>query len=424
MVEDTSKWYARAHASFKPYLHRSMVEESEMKITDVEPIFVGNPNAKRSWLFVKIHTDEGIVGLGESGMWGYPEAVEGVIKAFKRYLIGADPMKVEHHWQYLYRNTFFLGSAILSALAAIDVALWDIVGKSLDVPVYQLFGGKYRSKIRVYNHIAGDTTEALVKKAEDAVKKGFTAIRFIPYDGDYLKMSYPEVVKTAVDRTSGVREAVGDHVDVCLEFGRRLKIWEAIRIATVLEEFNPLFMEDVVPPDDINAMAFVSSKTSAPLCTGERQTTIFEFKTLLEKNAVSIIRPDVAVAGGLSNCKKIAALAESFSAGVIPHSCLSPVTTASSVQLAACIPNFILQEYKVEDTPPKSEIVVKPITLEGGYLIVPDTPGIGIELNDNALEKYPYIERAIVIPIRDDGGVSEDGTYTSEFRWDKRKLTL
>ena len=382
-----------------------------MKITDVETIRVGVFN--RSWLFVRLHTDEGIVGLGEAGIWGYPEAAEVIIKAFKRYLIGVDPLKIEHHWQYLYRNTFFLGSAILSALAAIDVALWDVAGKYLGVPCYTLFGGKYREKVRVYNHVAGDTTEQLVENAELAVKNRFTAIRFTPYSGEYLKMRYSEVINTAVERVYRVREAVGDHVDICIEFGRRLTPYEAVTIGNAVEKYNPLFLEDPVPPDSVDAMAYVASKTRIPLATGERQTTIHEFRELLEKRAISFVRPDVAVAGGLSHCRKIAAIAEAFSVGVIPHNPLSPITTASSVQLSACIPNFILQEYKLENRPPMNEIVNKPLTLERGYLIVPEIPGIGIELNEKAVDKYPYVERPVVTPIEEDGSVTRDGTYWS-----------
>ncbi|NVM54374.1 MAG: galactonate dehydratase [Candidatus Helarchaeota archaeon] len=386
-----------------------------MKITEVETIWVGEFN--RSWLFVRLHTDEGIFGLGEAGIWGYPEAAESVLKAFKRYLVGVDPLKIEHHWQYLYRNTFFLGTTVLSALSAVDVALWDIAGKYLGVPCFMLFGGKYRGKVRVYNHVTGYTIEQLVKNAMSAVKKGFTAVRFTPFSGEHLKMRYSEVMKTAVERVANVREALGDHVDICLEIGRRLSSYEAVTMAHAIEQYNPLFIEDPVPPDNIDAMAQVAAKTRIPIATGERLCTIYEFKELLERGAVDMVRPDIAVAGGLSHCKKIAALAEAFSVGLIPHNPLSPVTTASTIQLSACIPNFILQEYKIEDKPPRSEIVTKTLTLENGYLIVPDIPGIGVELNDKILDKYPYVERPILMPLGEDESVDADGTYTSEFRW-------
>lgn len=390
-----------------------------MKIEEVELVWVGT--SKRSWLFVRLHTNSDISGLGEVGIWGYPEAAEGVMKIFRGYLLGKDPLKIEHHWQYLYRNTYFRGASIMSALSAIDVALWDIAGKHLGVPCWQLFGGKYRNKVRVYNHIAGKTTEQLVENAKDAVKKGFTAVRFTPFSGEYLKMRYSNIMKTAVDRVAHVREAVGDNIDICIEVGRQLTPYEAVTMANLIEPYTPLFFEDPIPPDSIDALAYIASRTKIPIATGERHHTIFEFKEMLERNATCMVRPDVALAGGLSHCRKIANLAEAFSAGVVPHNPLSPVTTASTVQLSASIPNLILQEYKLEDKTPSIDIVKKPLTLDKGYLIVPDSPGIGIELNDSKLEKYPYIERQISMPLVDDGSVSPDGTYTSEFRWKKGK---
>ena len=376
-----------------------------MKITKVEPLSVDR------FLFVKVHTDAGITGIGESGAWGFLEASKAAIEKFGRYLVGEDPLRIEHHWQYMYRFAHFRGAAIMGALSAIDIALWDIAGKHFDVPAYQLMGGAVRDKARVYYHVLGDTREKLVEGVGAAREEGFTAVghltpfldedRSIPYFKTHV-----DKMEDAIDAVRQYREAAGDNVDICIEIHRQLTPAEAIVLAKGIEEFHPMFYEDPTLPDNLDAMALIASKISIPIATGERIHSIHEFQMLLQRNAVQYVRPDVCMAGGLTHSKKIAALAEAQYVGVIPHNPLGPVSTAACLQLAACIPNFTIQEYPLgEREPPKSEIVKTPLQVEDGFLLIPDGPGIGIELADDALERFPERPREVETRLHVDGSV-------------------
>ena len=376
-----------------------------MKITDVKVLPVDR------YLFVQVYTDAGIVGLGESGAWGYLLASGQVVEDFKEYLIGKDPLRIEHHWQYLYRCTHFRGAAIMGALSAIDIALWDIAGKYFNVPVYQLLGGKCRDKARVYYHVNGDTKEKLIQGCIDAKAQGFTAVGHLtPFldesrDAPYFK-THSDKMKDAIDTVAQYREAVGDEVDLCIEIHRRLEPAEAIVLGRGIEPYRPFFFEDPIRPDNFDAMAEVAQKINIPIATGERLHTIYEFQMLLTRNAVQYVRPDVCMCGGITHAKKIAALAEAHHVGVVPHNPLSPVSTAACIQIAACIPNFVLQEFpKGEDRPPKSEIVKQTLEVENGFLIISDKPGIGIELNEAALAKYPFKGRGKHTRLHIDGSV-------------------
>lgn len=376
-----------------------------LKITKIETIPVDR------YLFVQVHTNEGLIGLGESGTWGYLEASEKVVDTFKRYLVGQDPLRIEHHWQYLYRCSHFRGSAIMGALSAIDIALWDIAGKYFGVPCYQLMGGKCREKARVYYHVFGDTKEKLIQGCIDAKKAGFTAVGHLtPFldesrDIPFFK-THVDKIQDAINTVRRYREAVGDDVDLCLEIHRRLNPAEAVDLARGIEQYHPFFYEDPIRPDNFDAMATIAKKINIPIATGERFHTMHEFETLLARGAVQYVRPDVCLAGGLSHCKKIAALAEAHYAGVVPHNPLSPVSTAACIQLAACIPNFALQEYpRGEDRPPKSDIVKSAVTLDQGFLVIPDAPGIGVELAEGAKDRHPYRPRNLRTRLHVDGSV-------------------
>jgi len=376
-----------------------------VKITDVETLLIDR------YLFVRVHTDAGITGLGESGAWGYLEASAGAVEVFRRYLIGQDPLRIEHLWQYLYRWTHFRGAAIMGALSAIDIALWDIAGKHFGVPCYQLMGGKTRDKARVYYHVFGRTQDELVQGCIDAKARGFTAVGHLtpfldePRDVPYFK-THAQKMGEAIETVARYREAVGDDVDLCIEIHRRLTPAEAVVLAQGIAPYHPFFYEDPILPDNFDAMGLVAHGISIPIATGERLHTIQEFEMLLSRGAVQYVRPDVCLAGGLSASKKVAALAEAHNVMVVPHNPLSPVSTAACIQLAACIPNFALQEYPLgEGEPPKSEIVVSPLTLEQGFLIVPDGPGLGIELAEGARERYPFHPRAVQTRLHVDGSV-------------------
>ncbi len=376
-----------------------------MKITEIRTIPVDR------YLFVQVETDEGITGLGESGAWGYLEASEKAVETFKRHLIGQDPRRIEHHWQYLYRWSHFRGAAIMGALSAIDIALWDILGKHLNVPCYQLLGGQCRDRARVYYHVFGGTKEELINGCVDAKEQGFTAVGHLtPFldqarDVPYFK-THADKMRDAIDTVRQYREAVGDEVDLCIEIHRKLTPSEAIVLARGIEAYHPFFYEDPTLPDNLDAMGQIASKIHIPIATGERIHTIQEFEMLLKREAVQFVRPDVCMCGGLTHAKKIAALAEAHYVQVVPHNPLSPVSTAACVQLAACIPNFALQELPGgEGEPPKSEIVAAPLPCEEGFLIIPDAPGIGIELAPDAQERHPYRPLAVETRLHVDGSV-------------------
>lgn len=376
-----------------------------MKIIDVKPLFVDQ------YLFVKITTDAGHTGLGECGAWAFLEASAEAVNSFKKYLVGKDPLRIEHHWQTMYRAYHFRGAAIMGAISAIDIALWDIAGKHFGVPSYQLMGGKCRDKARVYYWVRGATTERLVQGCVDARKNGFTAVGHLtpfldsPRDEPAFE-THVQKMERAIDRVRQYREAVGDEVDLCIEIHRRLTPAEAIVLARGIEQYHPMFYEDPVLPDNLDSMALVAEHINIPIATGERLHTIHEFEMLLARNAVHYIRPDVCLCGGLTHSKKIAALAEARNAQVVPHNPLSPVSTAACIQLAACIPNFALQEYpSPEHTPYLSDVLKTSFHLENGFLTIPDAPGIGVELADDAEQKYPFRPRKIVARHHIDGSV-------------------
>jgi galactonate dehydratase len=377
-----------------------------MKITAVETLPVDR------YLFVKVHTDEGITGIGESGAWGHLEASEAAIQKFARYLVGQDPRRIEHHWQSMYRSSHFRGAAIMGGISALDIALWDIAGKSFDVPVYQLLGGKVRDKARVYYHVFGNTREKLVAGVKAAKAQGFTAVGHLtPFldesrDIPYFK-THVDKMRHAMQAVALYREAAGDDMDLCIEIHRRLTPAEAIVLAKGIEPYHPFFYEDPILPENFDAMELVAHHLSIPIATGERLHSIHEFDMLLKRGAVQYVRPDVCLAGGITHTKKIAALAEANYVGVVPHNPLGPVSTAACLQIAACIPNFALQEYPTgEHEYPKNVMIKHPIPVEDGFLIIPDTPGIGIELADEAQQKAPprpYGEIAVRLHV--DGSV-------------------
>jgi galactonate dehydratase len=373
-----------------------------LKITNIETFLI----AER-YLLLRVETDEGISGIGEGGFWAYSKSSAAVLETLKKYLIGKDPLQIEHHWQYVYRYNHFRGAALGAAISAVDIALWDIAGKWFETPVYQLLGGRTRNKVRLYMHIAGESPEALAEDALKAVKCGFTALRLNPFPPLYENMSHSELISRCVHLVKTVRETVGEKIDICVDVHGCLSPSDAIVLGRELEKFNLLFLEDPTVQDSANAVARVAKHISTPIATGERLHTIFEFKDLLSCGAAEMIRPDLCLAGGLSQCKKIAALAEAYQVGVVPHNYMGPVSTAACVQLDACISNFVIQEYTGEDSPPKSELVKKPLEFKDGYLVVPDAPGIGVELNEKAFSKYPYKIEELTTTIRSDGSVAD-----------------
>ena len=377
-----------------------------MKITKVTPMFIDR------YLLVKIDTDAGISGIGESGAWGYLEASGAAIEKYGRYLIDEDPLRIEHHWQYMYRFSHFRGAAIMGALSAIDIALWDIMGKHFDTPVHQLLGGKVRDRARVYYHVFGDTTEKLVNGVIEAKELGFTAVGHLtPFldegrETPYFK-SHADKMVDAIETVRKYREALGNSVDLCIEIHRRLTPTEAVQLGLGIEQFHPYFYEDPVTPDNFDEMEYVASKINIPIATGERFSSPWEFEMALSRNSVQYVRPDVCLVGGITGARKIAALAEARHVGVVPHNPLSPVSTAACLQIAATAPNFALQEYPTgENIPPKSDMVDGISQHDGeGFLIISNAPGIGVELKETAEQNCPVVPREVSARLHKDGSV-------------------
>ena len=297
-----------------------------MKITAVKPLQIGR------YLFCLIETDEGITGLGESGAWGFMEASAAAMERFAQYLIGKNALDIEHHWQYMYRANHFRGAAIMGALSAIDIALWDIAGKSFGAPVYRLLGGKTRNRARVYYHACADTLDTLLDTCRAAKALGMTAIGHLspfldePRSKPYFETHVQKITR-AIERVAAYRDAVGDEVDLCIEIHRQLSAADAIQLARGIEPYHPLFYEDPVRPDNFDAMAYVAANIPIAIATGERLTTPEEFAMLLRRDAAQFLRPDVCLCGGISGTKKIAGMAEAWGVGIVPHNPLSPVST-------------------------------------------------------------------------------------------------
>jgi galactonate dehydratase len=312
----------------------------------------------------------------------------------------------------MYRFSHFRGAAIMGALSAIDIALWDIMGKHFNTPVHQLLGGKVRDKARVYYHVFGETKDELTDGIVDAKERGFTAVGHLtPFLDEHRDIPYfkthADKITDAIDTVRRYRAAVGNEVDLCIEIHRRLTPTEAVQLGLGIEEFHPYFYEDPVTPDNFDEMAYVADKINIPIATGERFSSLWEFEMALSRNSVQYIRPDVCLVGGISGAHKIAALAEARHVGVVPHNPLSPVSTAACLQIAATAPNFALQEYPIgEDITPKSDMVTGMAQHDGkGYLVISDTPGIGMELKPDAVEKCPEVPRPVRTRLHADGSV-------------------
>ena len=297
----------------------------------------------------------------------------------------------------------------MAAIGAIDIALWDIKGKTLGKPVYELLGGPTREKIRLYAHLGGTTPQLLAEQAAARVEEGFTAVRLYPF-GDFgggsarglQEMSYTQMIRSAEERVKAVREAVGPDIDLMIDAVNRLKPPEAIAVGRALEPYRLYFFEDPIEPENMDAWEYVAAQIPIPLAMGERLYTIHQFRDLLNHNGAAFLRPDPSLAGGITNIRKIAALAEASYVGLVPHNPLSCVLTAACAQLDATIHNVPVQEYPGDEfQKPKCDLVKEPLRREGGYLILPDTPGIGVELNEEAFEHYPpvpYERPALALP--------------------------
>jgi galactonate dehydratase len=349
-----------------------VAKKDPLKITRLETFLV-----KPRWLFLKVHTNAGIVGLGEPIVEGRALTCAEAVKEIEPYLVGKDPRQVVHHWQAIYRHAFYRGGPILtSALSGIDMALWDIKGKALGVPVYELLGGPTRNRVRVYAH--GSTPDRI----KQAMALGFRAFKTGPAKRRPSRyVETPAEVKYAAERFAELRATAGDDVDIGIDFHGAISPATAKLLIKALEPYQPMFVEEPINCQDHDLMAEIARGTHLPIATGERVFTKWGFREVLEKRAATILQPDLCHAGGITEVRLIAGMAEAYYASIAPHNPLGPISLAAGVQLAASIPNFLCQE----QVSLGAGYLKKPFVVRDGYLDLPTAPGLGIELDEDAL---------------------------------------
>jgi len=367
-----------------------------MKITDISHYII-HPGVGKNLCFVKIDTDEGVEGWGEC----YTQAdrdkqVVSHIDQLKRYLIGRNPMHIKHFLQMSFDDFAGRRGAMdfYCAISGLEQAMWDISGKVCQVPVYMLLGGPCRDKIRVYANGWGggnwDSNE-IAEKAKKIADMGFTAMKFDPIPGPWRTFVDKKVERQAVENVKAVRSAVGPDIDILVEMHRRLAPMHAVKIAKEIEEFNPFWFEEPVLAENVDALASVKKAINIPVVTGEELYTKFEFREIFEKQAADIINPDVCNVGGILELKEIAAMAEPYYVVVSPHNYNSTTLGLSAtIQVSAAIPNFLITEYFVNFEELGKDISTHPFEVDAGYIKLPTEPGLGMDLKEKNLEKYPY----------------------------------
>ena len=382
-----------------------------MKITNITAIPASSaPRGQaRNYVFVKVETDEGITGWGEATAG--PLAVATMVDEFGEVLIGKDPGRIEQHWQTLYHHFHVRGGVVqLSAISGIEIALWDIKGQALGVPVYELLGGKMREKIWCYGRWDGLTPELAVENALRHTDEGLTALKGDPFDHRGLFIPI-RAERVAIQKLAAVREAVGEDVELLVEVHGRLAPADAIRIGNAMEPYRPFVYEEPVPPQNLDALARVAEAVNIPLATGERHLTKWDYTDLLARQIVKMIQPDIVQSGGILELKKIAAMAEAHYVGFQPHNPYGPFCTIASLHVDACTPNFMIQEGGIHPWFQDATIGDFP-QQKDGYLPLPTGPGLGVAMNEEWLAANPW--RTNAAPWR-----APDGTIASlqETNW-------
>lgn len=364
-----------------------------MKITKLELLKV-----RPRWMFLKMYTDTDLVGLGEPVLEGHCTSVEAVVREFEEYLIGKDPMQIEHHVQALYRGGFYRGGPLmLSAISGIEQAMWDIKGKFYNCPVWEMLGGKVRDKIRMYTHIkltavAGDfSVDEMLNITDERLRAGYTALKYsiIP---PIRAIDTPQNLMGHIARFAAVRERIGDSVDLAIDFHGRVSPAMALRLAEELKPYRPFFIEEPCLPENVDCMVNIARSTSIPIAAGERLFGKWQFRELLEKQAVAVVQPDICHCGGIFEGRKIALMSELYFGSIAPHNPLGPISLAACLQVDACSPNFLVQEHP--GNPDGGDLGVgylkEPFVMKNGYIDVPTKPGLGVELDEDALKEKLY----------------------------------
>lgn len=371
----------------------------------------------RNWVIVRVETDQpGLYGLGEATIEFQTKAVVGAVEDLSELIIGRDPRDIERLWQIMYRHPFFKGGVVtMSALSGIDQALWDISAKDMGVPLWKALGGLARDRVRMYDHLGGgdsnavynsDSTLSFAEKMKQSVSDGFTAVKILavpktaPLDNFAQLRHAEELMHTA-------RDAAGPDVDIMVDFHGRTSAAMAIEYAAVLEPFRPYFLEEVVQPEFVAGMARVARSTRVPLASGERLVTAQEFLPLLQAEAIAVAQPDVCHAGGITGIRKIAALCDTFGVVMAPHNPLGPVATMVNVHLGLTVPNFLIQEVMRSDVPWRDEVVLGAPEIQGGYILPPTAPGLGLSINTDEAARHPFEAGSPTQWFHDDGSVAD-----------------
>lgn len=364
-----------------------------MKITNIKTFIY---RAAWNWLFVKVETDEGISGWGEATTQGAAKATEAAIHEMGgSYLIGKDPRQIELHFSTMLRNSYWRPAVVLySAISGLEMAMWDILGKSLNAPIYSLLGGVCNPRLKIYHNgwwFGAKTHKDYARLAKDMTDKGAKALKFDPLQGcDYFIDR--EQANQVIEAIRLVREAVGDNVELMIDVHGRVSPDNSIKVAREVEQYRPFWWEEPIPTDaSVEDLARVASSISIPVVVGERIYTRWGFRDVFERRAAAIINPDIAHEGGILETKKIADMAHAYYVSVTPHSAGGPVLTAASIQLEAATPNFLIHEFFSPDIPYYKEIVTDPFpVMKDEFVELPTKPGLGIELNEEALANRPY----------------------------------
>ncbi len=391
-----------------------------MKITAIEPLVC---HARmRNWIFVKVVTDQpGLFGWGEATLEWHTRAVVGAIEDLAQLLVGEDPTRIEHLWQMMYRQHFWHGNGIVrgTAISGIDIALWDILGKVHGVPVHRLWGGPVRDFVRLYSHLGGgrmedfyDTDPADAKRfgelAQAAVADGFTAFKSMavpetmPLDGN-RPLRYAEACVRAM------REAVGEDIDIMVDCHARPSPRMGLQFAKALEPYNLYWLEEPCWPESVDGLADIQRAVKTPIATGERLVSQYAFRDVLEQRAASVLQPDITHCGGLTEARRIAAMAEAYRVAIAPHNPQGPVSTAASLEFGFATPGYVICETVHNDVPWRQDVVREGFTVEPkGRIVRPGTrPGLGIEIDESEVRKHPFEQEVLQRSFYADGSVGD-----------------
>jgi len=376
-----------------------------MKITAIKPYPIGTNG--RNYLFVKVETDEGIYGVGEGGITWKELAMAEAVNHLAPMLIGEDPMRIEHLWQVMLRGAFFPGGKVVAAaMSAIDIALWDIKGKALNVPIYSLLGGPVRQKVVCYPHIGGATPEQLAENAKQRVAEGWKFVRFGIGDTGGNIFEPSRAVRKCIKLFEAVRKAVGEDIEICLDIHTRLDPADSITLCRALEEYNPYFLEDPLRSENPASFHQFRNHVAAPIAAGEHFATKWEFRELVEKDLINYARVDLCIVGGISEARKIAGWCETHYINLAPHNPLGPVSAAACLHLDLASTNFGVQELPRKTGTSLTDIFPVQVEWNDGYLLPPTKPGLGIEFDEEVAKKHPYKAGPSPIFYREDGALT------------------